>query len=160
MGVYDTTGTRLTKAQVLSAAPAWTDPDPIRVVGSQFIRKIPYSGMEDPTKVEGRETQILANPGDHVRESVINSWFPAADITSLSPATGVQAGGTVVTATGVNLDGVTAVTVGGAAATALTYVDPDHIKFTTPAHSGAGAVNVVVTDDSGTDTETGAFTYT
>jgi len=97
--------------------------------------------------------------GSLVHQSVIDAAFGGATVTGVSPATGAAAGGTVVTLTGTNLDGVTAVTFGGNAGTALSVQNPNHVRVTTPAHA-AGAVNVVVTDDSGTVTKTNAFTYT
>lgn len=81
---------------------------------------------------------------------------------SLSPTSGDDAGGTVVTISGDNLVGVTAVSFGGTPGTALDTSDAatsGEIKVTTPAHA-AGAVNVVLTDASGNATMTNAFTYT
>lgn len=80
-------------------------------------------------------------------------------VSGLNPATGVAAGGTVVTFTGTGFAGETpAVTFGGAAGTAVNVVDATHFTATTPAHA-AGAVDVKVT----APTELllrGAFTYT
>lgn len=81
---------------------------------------------------------------------------------SLSPTSGDDAGGTVVTISGDNLVGVTAVSFGGTPGTALDTSDAatsGEIKVTTPAHA-AGAVNVDLTDASGNATMTNAFTYT
>ena len=155
MGVYDTSGNRLTKTNFPKTT--WNDPDPLLQVTAEVIVKKPFYGAEDPNLTEGTETEIKYQPGDLIRTSEFNALFPAADVTNVSPAVGPAAGGTVVTLTGVNLDGVTAVTFGGTAGT-LGAITPTSIKVTTPAKT-AGAVNVVLTDDSGTDTETGAFTF-
>jgi uncharacterized protein (TIGR03437 family) len=70
---------------------------------------------------------------------------------------GPVAGGTVVTLTGTNLDGATAVTVDGTAATALGVDSTGKIHFTTPA-GATGAKDIVVTTDAGTVTVAAAYT--
>lgn len=79
---------------------------------------------------------------------------------TLAPATGPAAGGTVVTLSGDNLAGVTSVTFGGVAGTALDTSDAaaGSITVTTPAGT-AGAKDVVLVDPSGNTTLTGGFTY-
>lgn len=156
MGVYNEAGTRQTKSG-LPTTP-YTEQDPVFTVTARLTRKSPYYGAESGAKTEGTKEQVLANAGDLVTQSQIDSWFPAVDVTSVTPATGPAAGGTVLTLRGENLDGVTAVTVGGVATTALTYVSPSEMRVTTGAHA-AGAVSIVLTDDSGSKTETGLFTY-
>lgn len=81
----------------------------------------------------------------------------------LSPVTGGIAGGTVVTITGDNLVGVTSVTFGGIAGTALdvsgaTKNTDGTILVTTPAVA-AGAKDVVLVDAAGNTTLTGGFTF-
>ena len=80
-------------------------------------------------------------------------------VSSVTPATGLIGGGTVVTIKGLNLGDVTGVTFGGTAGTALVKKNRQELTVTTPAHA-AGAVDVVVTDPQGATTKTGAFTYT
>jgi hypothetical protein len=157
VGLYSADGTtRYTKSNV--PVTAYTDPDPVFTVTSTIVRKQPFYGAEDPDNTEGMEEQILAQPGQLVRQSDINDWFPTATVTAVSPATGTTAGGTTVTLTGTGLDGVTALTIGGNTATISAGTTPSTLKFTTPAHS-SGAVNIVLTDDSGTITKSSAFTY-
>lgn len=83
-----------------------------------------------------------------------------SDVT-LSPVTGPIAGGTIVTIEGDNLVGITSVTFGGTAGTALnvTKAAQGEVKVTTPAKA-AGAVNVVLVDTSGNTTITNGFTFT
>jgi len=82
-------------------------------------------------------------------------------VSSLEPVEGPEEGGTVVRIYGDNLEGVTGVTFGGTAGTALDVTTADELGFievTTPAKA-PGASTVVVTDPDGADTEVGAFTY-
>jgi len=88
------------------------------------------------------------------------SYAAAPTVTSISPAAGPSAGGTMVTITGTDLAGATAVTFGGTAATAFTVNSATSITATAPAGS-AGAIDVTVTTSGGTSA-TGAadrFTY-
>jgi hypothetical protein len=157
VGLYSADGsTRYTKSNV--PVTAYTDPDPVFTVTATIVRQQPFYGAENPKNTEGMEQQVLAQPGQLVRQSDIDEWFPTATVTTVSPATGTTGGGTLVTLTGTNLDGVTAVTIGGNSATISAGTTPTQLKFTTPAHS-SGAVNIVLTDDSGTITKTSAFTY-
>lgn len=76
----------------------------------------------------------------------------------LSPSTGGTAAGTVVTVVGYNLNGVTSVTVGGTAATAVTVLSDRELRFTAPAKA-AGTYDVALVKASGPDTTlTGAYT--
>ncbi|MDO8996642.1 MAG: IPT/TIG domain-containing protein, partial [Sediminibacterium sp.] len=81
-------------------------------------------------------------------------------VTALSPATGPVAGGTVVTVTGTNLTGVTAVQFGGVAATAFTVDSANSLTATAPA-GAAGVASVIVTTPGGLSADTAAddFTY-
>ena len=81
---------------------------------------------------------------------------PLPTISTISPISGVTAGGTSVTITGTYLSGAT-VTVGGSAAT-IVSTSLNSITMTTPVVS-AGARDVVVTTPSGSVTSTGSFTY-
>lgn len=79
----------------------------------------------------------------------------------VEPNEGPAAGGTQVTITGNNLEGVTAVTFGGVAGTDFdgSTAGDGVITVVTPAHA-AGAVDVVLDDGSTDTTVTGGFTYT
>ena len=79
-------------------------------------------------------------------------------ITTTSPGSGSTSGGTAVTITGTNFVSGATVTFGGTAATNVTVVSGTSITATTPAHA-AGAVNVVVSESSGSATLTNGFTY-
>jgi hypothetical protein len=152
MGLYNAAGTRVTKA----AFPAVTDTDPVMVVTADLYSTRRF-GTGD-AKPEGSIRDVAFRAGAKLKQSEINALFPAATITSVVPATGGVAGGTVVTLNGTNLDGVTGVTFGGTAGTALTVLSDTQVRITTPAKA-AGAYDVVAADDSGNVTKTGGFTF-
>jgi len=84
--------------------------------------------------------------------------IPAATVTSVTPAVSTTDGGTAVSITGENFDSSATVTIGGSAATSVVVVSPTTITCITPAHA-AGAVDLVVTGASGSDTLTDGITY-
>ncbi|KAF1056971.1 MAG: hypothetical protein GAK34_00041 [Delftia tsuruhatensis] len=88
------------------------------------------------------------------------TYVATPTVTSISPTSGPQAGGTTVVLTGTNFSGATAVTFGATAATGFTVNSATQITATAPAGS-AGTVDVRVTTTGGTSA-TGAadqFTY-
>jgi hypothetical protein len=137
---------------------------------------------DDPTLAANREPAPDAIDAEHVggglpdpgpRDSAMgytDAKYPAYDFDAdgvdteapadftLEPNEGLAAGGTEVTISGQNLTGTTGVTFGGVAATSVEVVDDSTVTCVTGAHA-AGAVDVVVTDNVGSKTETGAFTY-
>ncbi|MFE4257855.1 IPT/TIG domain-containing protein [Streptomyces sp. NPDC056883] len=87
------------------------------------------------------------------------TYVPVPVVTSLSPAVGTTAGGTVVTVGGTGLDGATAIVFGpGNPGTGLSCT-PTSCTATAPAHA-AGPVDVQVTTAGGTSAVTGAGRYT
>jgi hypothetical protein len=87
------------------------------------------------------------------------TYYDVPVITALSPGSDTKSGGVPVTITGTNLAGATAVTFGGVAAAGFTVNSPTSITAVTPAQSGTGAVNVVVTTPGGTSAAA-SFSYT
>ena len=79
-------------------------------------------------------------------------------VTSVSPTSGLAAGGTSVTITGTNLTGATAVTLGGTAATLGTNTGTS-LVVTTGAHAAASGVSVLVTTPGGTNAANTLYTY-
>ena len=88
------------------------------------------------------------------------TYHNAPSIFDVDPDNGPESGGTAVTISGSDFSaiGTTTVTFGGSAASNVVVVNASTITCTTPAH-GAGAVNVVVTNDFGSDTLYSGFTY-
>ncbi|WP_312218793.1 IPT/TIG domain-containing protein, partial [Brevundimonas sp.] len=85
------------------------------------------------------------------------TYVAAPTVTSISPATGLAAGGTTVTITGTNFSGATRVTFGGTAASA--YIESD-TQITATAPAGTGTVDVQVTTAGGTSATSSADQYT
>ena len=89
------------------------------------------------------------------------TYNPLPTVTSLSPASGPQ--GTVVTINGTNFGAGTGVsaTIGGVAATAVTWLSATQIRATTPSNAVGGAKTVAVTTtDTGSGNLSSGFTYT
>jgi hypothetical protein len=108
--------------------------------------------------VTGTKRSLWRKAGTIVTGAEFTAAMPTATFASITPTSGTASGGTNVTIKGTNLDGVTAVTIGGNAVTNLVVVDPQTITATTAAHA-AGAVSTVLTDDSGTVTAAASFTF-
>lgn len=153
-------GTRVTLAGIGTVTDDVVDADPYLEVLEDLIERTEYSGGDDDTADTGDDKVTLAfRAGQIVRTSEITDKMTAASVTSLSPSTGLAtAGGTVITVEGEGLDGLTAATVGGTAATVVGADDPSTGHFTTPAKA-AGTYTVVLTDDAGTVTLTNALTF-
>lgn len=79
-------------------------------------------------------------------------------VDTVTPSTGLAAGGTAVVIEGSGFEGATGVTFGGTPGTAFEVVDDTEVHVTTPAHA-AGAVAVVVVDANGNGTKANGFTY-
>lgn len=110
------------------AAPALYNTD--AYPGYMFIADVNKDGMPDmiTSNSTGNSMTVLTNKG---------SQEPA--ITSFSPVIGLS--GTVVTITGVNLGGATAVSFGGTPASSFTVVSPTSVQATV-AGGATGAVTV------------------
>ncbi len=111
-------------------------------------------------KIKLRSTTYVPNSGTSLGVVVyVLAPAPAPGITSVSPSTGPEAGGTPVTITGTNLDGATAVKFGTTGAESFKINSPTSIEAVAP--SGSGTVEVSVMTERGTSTATTAddFSY-
>ena len=120
---------------------------------------LPSSGNNFPQAVvaSGTTAYTANNAGDSM--SVVRN-SPAPAITSISPASGLPAGGNVVTISGagfVNL--VSTVKLGGAVVAGAQVTSPTTITFTAPAHA-AGSVDVTVTTGQLSATVLNGYTWT
>jgi len=151
MATYmDADGNVLTKAE-LAAKTQQTTPD--RVFTEPVFQAFTHEGA----KYESAKRVVFV-PGSRLTQDQFDALFATATVTDVDPAEGDIAGGDVVTITGTNLGGVEAVTFGGVEGTGLKRLSDEQVQVTTPAGE-AGAVDVVVADDSGNVTVEGGFTY-
>lgn len=116
-----------------------------------------------PAGDPGRATVLVINPGVPDRGTEVPVDFTylslAVTITSVNPASGPTAGGTLVTITGTGFEWSTTVTIGGQPAAVVGAITPTTVTVTSPAHP-AGAVDVVVrVPGDGSATSTNGFTY-
>lgn len=85
------------------------------------------------------------------------TYVDAPTIATVAPASGPTSGGTAVTITGTSLTDTDQVTFDGVPAP-FTVIDPTTVSAVTPPGT-AGAVDVTVTNEGGTATAVGAYTY-
>nr|WP_255807467.1 IPT/TIG domain-containing protein [Cohnella mopanensis] len=85
--------------------------------------------------------------------------YPTPTITSITPNSGLLAGGDIVYVDGTNfVTGISAVTIGGKDA-ATTFVSKTRLKVTIPAGDALGTVDVKVVNDSNEATLTNGYEY-
>ena len=145
------------------------------ITGSHFVdvQSVKFGAVEATSFTVNSENMITAIAPEHDEGNVsITVTAPSGvspstaldtftflgappEIDSLDPQIGPASGGTVVTITGDNFTGATAVTFGGAAATNVTVVSDTVMTARSPARS-PGTVNVRVTSPDGTSTVNGA----
>lgn len=122
-------------------------------VGTPFIK---YSGynINDPTSTKqtiNNAMGLVVLAGDHDKYYYFhNAIAPTAAgplISSFSPASGVA--GTVVTLTGSNFSGATAVKFNGVNAASFTVVSGNQIQATVPAGASTGLISVTTPQGSG-----------
>ena len=110
-----------------------------------------------PTHAAGAVDVVVTTPGGSTTSTGGYTFQAGPAITGISPNSGPTVGGQSVNINGSDLNGATAVTFGGAAAT-ITANTATQITVTTPAHA-AGVVDVVVTTPGGSTTSTGGYTF-
>ncbi|THV26010.1 phage tail tube protein [Glycomyces paridis] len=115
-------------------------------------------GMADLERVSVTVTPSATNPVLTTIANPVNA-APLPVVTSLSPATGPAAGGTLVTITGAYFTGATTVEFGADDATDFEVVSATKIAAIAPAHA-AGAVQVKVTTPNGASADTAGDDYT
>lgn len=144
-------GTAVTKAGVAKTTETIT----YVVLQEDLNIRRPFGQFD--TNPRGDKVTIFCKAGHRLTQSAFDRLFLEPDVQVINPQAGKA--GDKVQVTGTNLDGVTGVTVGGVAATAVIVVSSTLVEFTVPAHA-AGVVDIVLTDDAGAHTITGGFTYT
>ena len=155
MTLRDAAGNVLNKTELTgktTQAPAVAQD---RIFSENIYETYSLSGEGDRFQ-SGKRLKYRA--GQRVTQAEFDALYKAATVATITPATGLAAGGTNVTIKGTNLAGVEGVTFGGVAATNVKVVDDSTVTCTTPAHA-AGAVTVVVQDDNADVTKPTFYTY-
>ncbi len=109
-----------------------------------------------PARAAGIVQVQVTNPAGSAVSPSSYTYFAPPTITSISPNTGSNVGGTTVVITGTNLTGTTSVRFGANAATSFTVNSANQITAVTPVGT-IGAVTVQVIAPGGT--ATGSYTY-
>ncbi len=161
----------LTPAPILTAVSPASGPSAggtaVTLTGQNFVSgaTVTFGGATANSVVVVSATQITANTSAHSQGSVnvvetnpdgqsatLASAFafvaPAPIVTSVSPKTGLTAGGTAVTVMGRNFMSGATVTFGAVAATSVVVASATQIKAVAPPGK-PGGVNVVVTNPDG-----------
>ncbi len=148
--VITITGTNLTGTSSVSiggiAAASVT------VVNSTTVTAVTPSGTA------GAKAVSVTTPGGTANLANGFTYVAAPAISSVNPIQGPTAGGTVITITGTNLTGTSAVSIGGNAANSVTVVNPNTVTAVTPP-GAAGAKPVSLTTPGGTANLANGFTY-
>ena len=112
-----------------------------------------------PPGALGSVAVAVTTPGGTGTAAAAYQYITAAPtVTAVNASSGSSGGGSVVTITGTNFTGATAVTFGGNPATNVTVINSTTINALTPSGT-AGSVAVAVTTPAGTGTGANLFTY-
>lgn len=155
MALVKEDGSAVAKAPGGTVLEAVAETDPMVKVLIPIYEESPYENVEFPTQ----KLQLKYRANQVIRQSQWDANFVVPTVASVTPATGSDDGGTVITIRGTAFTDTATVTVGGANATAIDVDSATKLKATTPAGT-AGARDVVVATAGGSGTKTGGFTYT
>jgi len=111
-----------------------------------------------PAGSAGAASVLVTTPAGTNSANALYTHQVAPTVTSISPSSGPLTGGESVTITGTDFTTETLVTIGGKAASAVTFVSSTSITATTPAGS-AGTASVLVTTPSGTNSANTLYAY-
>jgi hypothetical protein len=155
MSVVDANGNILTKAQLQAKTTAVVLPAQV-TVNETIYESFTHPGAKDPETGMRR----LFRAGSVVSQAVIDKIYAdsAAAVSSLSPVSGLAAGGTAVTINGTGLLGTKGVKFDTVQATNVKVVSDTKVTCVTPPHA-VGAVNVTVQDASGDVVKNAFFAY-
>ncbi|WP_326597073.1 IPT/TIG domain-containing protein [Streptomyces sp. NBC_01803] len=142
------TGTGLSSATSVSFGG--NTATPTVVSDSQLTVTVPVGAAAGPVPVSVTTTGGVNNGFTY-------TYVDDPTVTALVPTSGPTSGGTAVTITGTNLASTESVTFDGTPAPFAVVSDTAIAAVTPP--GAAGAVDVVVTNDGGSATAVGAFTY-
>ncbi len=141
------TGTGFTGATQVRFGP--NPPVPFMVVSGTEITTTSPMGAPGPVDVQvtGPGGTSMTSPGDQFTYE--GSTTPPPTVSSITPDSGPEAGGTPVTITGVNFSGTTGVMFGPNAASSFTVVSGTEITAVSPPQTFGGPMEVTVTTPGG-----------
>nr|WP_269330170.1 IPT/TIG domain-containing protein [Kineosporia babensis] len=113
--------------------------------------------LTTPAHAAGTVPVVVTTPGGTTTPAQFR-YVNAPTITAISPNDGPLGGGTNVTVTGADFTPDTTVTFAGTSATQVQYVSSTELVATSPAHTPAGTVNVLVNSPYGISSPA-PFTY-
>jgi outer membrane protein OmpA-like peptidoglycan-associated protein len=114
-----------------------------------------------PEKLESGMFDVVAtNPIGSATKEAAYEYVETPTVTSISPVTGVLAGGGTLTINGTLLTGTSAVSLGGAACTDISNLSATQVTCTIPSRLTTGTVNLALTATAGPATLTSAYVYT
>ena len=156
IGEYTTSGA-MVNASLISGLNPWN----LALSGSDLFVTNGSAGTIGEYAMSGATVNAALISGLPFPEGIaVTAGSTVPTVAGISPTTGSNAGGTLVTITGTNLTGTTAVNFGDAAASSFTVNSPTLITATSPA-GAAGTVDVTVTTAGGTSSKSSSdnFTY-
>lgn len=116
-----------------------------------------------PAHAVGQIDVTVTSPGGqsatHAQSKLSYETPSSVSVTQLSPAKGLAVGGNLVTITGTDFTGATAVQFGSTNATQFTVDSNTQITATVPAHINTGTVSVTVTAPNGSNLSTANSQY-
>ena len=147
----------------------FTDPPTVTVDGSNctqvtFISSTSISCITPAGSTGVAKNIVVTNPdsGSGTGTALYTYTVPisAPTVTSLQPAYGPEAGGTLITITGTGFIDSPTVTLGGGSCTQVTFISSTKIRCFTPSGMAGPAEDIVVTNpDSGSGTGVGLFSF-
>jgi outer membrane protein OmpA-like peptidoglycan-associated protein len=143
-------GTNLTGATAVSFGTTSATSFTVNGSGTQLTAVV-------PARTAGAVNVVVTTPGGSTA-AIVFTYVSAPTVTSVSPNTGIDTGGSTVTITGTGFLGTISVAFGGVLATGLSVISNTQISVVTPANT-VGPTTVSVTTAGGTGLGPNAFTY-
>ncbi len=123
----------------------------VMVMDAMTLTAVPPPGTAGAVEV------VVTNPDGQTSEPQTFTYVASPTVTSIAPASGIEAGGLLVTLTGTGFVEGATVTFGETAAPDVIFGDATTLTAIFP--PGTGAVEVVVTNPDGQSSEPQTFTY-
>jgi hypothetical protein len=126
---------------------------------ARISRALAGTGAQAVHAIYSGDGTYFASTSDYVFTTVAATALPAPVVTRVSPSSGPRKGGTVVTITGRNFTGVTAIRIGAATMTSVTCPSSTTCTAITPRGTHTRAIRVVTAAGRSPFTRADRFTY-